>query len=1628
MAEVKNSFISSKMNKDLDDRLIPKNEYRDALNIAVSRSEASDVGALESILGNSIVTSEAYDSPGEIIGYFVDDANSRVYYFKTDHNFVDVAPKTATCQILVYDSSIDTTSVQLEGYWLNFSTKNPVLGVNLVEELLFWTDNRNQPRKINIEKPSSYYFNEDQISVAKVAPVFPVELINLRDSLIDNYRPELDVLPSTMSDASDPDTVPLGVSEFSDSNLSVTKYRNGDPILQAQSLNEWTNAGNNSIGAFCYYDQYIGNEVTYGVLYNKYAVIDPRGLAPTGFTIPTIAQWQNAVPTTGTSQSLKSTTLWEPNTSNTNSSGLNIKPAGWRQAVNVGQDFREVTRSARIWTSDPIFATNQARFVYFNNTTALPNLTSSLTASEGLSVRVIKDAGYNGWNGDPELLKDKFVRFSYRFKFDDNEYSVVAPFSQDVFIPEQEGRFVNNDETQAFITTVIEFMQNSVNNAVLNIKLPCIDIINNYKIKAIDIIYTESDKQSYQVLETVNVDSSFIEKLNNTNIYQYNYQSKQPIKTLPALETTRVFDKVPVRALAQESSGNRILYSNYVESYTAPIGLDYYAFINDKSQQDFIEYPQHSLKQNRNYQVGIILADKFGRQTDVVLSNYDGLLDINGDPQPGSNVYSDYNTLQFNNSILDWRGDNLSVKYLQPIPEGAGVSGYPGAYAKGQYYLVDIQNGVGPAGTGALYPYFRSRSYAYFTANTTNLTTVFTSTAILPGDFNSFNNTFNVYINEGSGWMLKDNGTDYTAAATATGVTVTFTSAVTPGYNVKTELLFGSEKRYRYVIGSSTDARPFFTNFSTDYGKVFSTGEKLSGQYIDYTDILSVFESTFDSSTGDVTGITIETKEEIDIKYLFSTQPLPDVPEPDVTSDVTNASYSINVNGFYTYKFGVKQQQQDYYNVYLPGIVNGYPIKDSDLEQGETGFLTLVSDNINKIPRNLQEVGPLQNQFTSDETIFPRVTNIQKVITGDFSTVNKQFDPSFSPDSVDLVGTIEDIFPLLTGDETNPIPSNSGEVNPNAIYNFNTKPYVAKISTRKPVGLTEDKYDAPTAPEPYPENLGLAVYETSPFISQLELFYETSSAQLISDLNKNIQNDSTDINGSTFANVTVSFFESDSIGTTITGNFFPTSGGQIVTTASCSILNIYSYNPQTQAIDTNIDYMSRFNLVAVGDGSFNIETAQGANDPDGFFAGGPISTLYDVDWRGRFEISLKWTLNGVDTFETVSIQLQNDPPVILYDGAPFTMAPAGQSSITGIYNSTTNPGTDSPLGLNGSAVTSGVGYDPAGTSTVFSGANGWSLVGARYTDNNGSETHYGTYPGNTGGSNPITQFGTIVLQTNAVAAGSGPVKYKQFVLAGSGTNYRQVGSYSVYVELTDDLGSVTGTYLSYTVGSVSYTGQVIYASYASGTNYKGTQSSLLLNTITSGTDKPIWQGQIQNWKNQDIDIYINGGKQNPGAMQVRGCITNGSGLTVGSLGSGNQTGTTGSLIDVTAYGSSQTSGFNTNFQKVATLKAFNPTSLQETQGVSPGEKSPASGGQAGTYDFQECAAVNTIFEVTQNTPPTGYAALNVTWVPSGTIPTIQNPGQFLTQVTSLSPPFYPRTGGSTTSFPTTVPSGGFVGP
>ena len=75
------------------------------------------------------------------------------------------------------------------------------------------------------------------------------------------------------------------------SNLDVNKFRNGDPIPEVKSTEEWLKAAENKQPAWCYYDNNPANGSKYGKLYNWYAVSDPRRLAPFGYHIPSNEEW-----------------------------------------------------------------------------------------------------------------------------------------------------------------------------------------------------------------------------------------------------------------------------------------------------------------------------------------------------------------------------------------------------------------------------------------------------------------------------------------------------------------------------------------------------------------------------------------------------------------------------------------------------------------------------------------------------------------------------------------------------------------------------------------------------------------------------------------------------------------------------------------------------------------------------------------------------------------------------------------------------------------------------------------------------------------------------------------------------------------------------------------------------------------------------------------------------------------------------------------------------------------------------------------------------------------------------------------------------------------------------------------
>ena len=231
MAKVTNNFLKGKMNKDLDERLVPKGEYREAQNILITQSEGSDVGAIENILGNALSRTDVFSHLKieniETIGYYADVLSKKVFWFVSnftgDANDVRTMSRASvmdTCMILMIDLDNDASSITtlVSGSFLNFSKDHLITGVNLIDDLLFWTDNYNQPRKINITKAIAdqyYYTKEEQISVAKVAPYLAPILYN------ENAEAEIDNVPLTNDEDVFSDYLNGDTTVYNDMNINA---------------------------------------------------------------------------------------------------------------------------------------------------------------------------------------------------------------------------------------------------------------------------------------------------------------------------------------------------------------------------------------------------------------------------------------------------------------------------------------------------------------------------------------------------------------------------------------------------------------------------------------------------------------------------------------------------------------------------------------------------------------------------------------------------------------------------------------------------------------------------------------------------------------------------------------------------------------------------------------------------------------------------------------------------------------------------------------------------------------------------------------------------------------------------------------------------------------------------------------------------------------------------------------------------------------------------------------------------------------------------------------------------------------------------------------------------------------
>ena len=781
MPEIKNNFLKGKMNKDLDDRLIPKGEYREAQNIIISESEGSDVGAIENILGNKIPYSDTLTTSNtgnntDIIGYVRDVKNNRIIFFITnfegDATSQDIrtmakadnlgstitgsgsySADTHYCGIYMYRGDQQDVKKLVTGAWLNFSKNHLITGVNILEDMLFWTDNYNQPRKINIDKAfnnynsasDQYYLYEEQISVAKIAPWQPIRLTDCGQLFIGDGDDKTFTLTTDYFS-----TLPSAESEFdvyvNGYKIHASDYTYSSPTITFTGNSNTPNGSNHleqdgapknafevlvkKVSVFSNEEhiesQYLKEKFVRFSYRYRYEDGEYSTLAP--FTQPVFEPLndafldyiQNVSNDLSISEVIKTTKLKLmenqinqvemriPLPELDETAGSNTAPSTWANTFNV-TNIEIVAKESdspavKVIADVKVNATAGSTFMNsiesyhhkpinnFNfivagdHTGTTPAFTLATFDETDLEVGMkmywedttlstaypsMTDVDYtfdtNTADSDPGAGKIKFNNGSAAsvtvIYIDDDSATAGSKEAQYTILKNDTSNTIKgyikvadngdaNTSTRYSVTNVEEatgYWKLTVTGATagssahVTIGAATKDVtfyeVGDPQVKTITGWNATNRTVSYSGSVTIADGTvvTFIPLNHHRQVYKFLYRSEEPYKVIPEDQLIRVFDQVPLRAKAQEISGNRVIYGNYTENYPHPTdeqgnkGINFVAADGRKGNNEHADtagylqwltkqYKYHSAKQRRTYQVGIVFADRFGRQSPVLLS------------------------------------------------------------------------------------------------------------------------------------------------------------------------------------------------------------------------------------------------------------------------------------------------------------------------------------------------------------------------------------------------------------------------------------------------------------------------------------------------------------------------------------------------------------------------------------------------------------------------------------------------------------------------------------------------------------------------------------------------------------------------------------------------------------------------------------------------------------------------------------------------------------------------------------------------------------------------------------------------------------------------------------------------
>ena len=437
MAEFLHTFRGGKMNKDQDERLIPEGQYRDALNLEISTSEGSDTGALQNIKGNTEVLNKIYNPATNsfiewgsdyinsltnaiCIGSFVDTLTNKIYWFIASNEISAIAQFSDSDKIvsplLVEDKSISN--------FLNFRKENLITGISVIDNVLYWTDNQTEPKRLNIAD-----FQNSTINFTTHSKIYGRDFIEEDITVIKKAPLQAPTIEMFASAIGGPGTgiTPVTTEYTVVDRENFTYIPDGDPPEEYVSMPTYAEAQANP----SQYPSGVTGQVT--------------------ITVSDAPTWA-----AGSIVNLKGSYVGDRN---------QIDEFGVRAEVVSGSGTTSITINILSISQD----INKS---YDNN--------GNLTPIEWFVLL----------EEEMPMFEFKFVRFAYRWKYKDNQYSTFSPWTKPAFIG-NEFKYISSDAYNIGMTNNIRKLD------ISNLQW------GNDDVEEIEVLYKESISTAVYLVDTI---------------------------------------------------------------------------------------------------------------------------------------------------------------------------------------------------------------------------------------------------------------------------------------------------------------------------------------------------------------------------------------------------------------------------------------------------------------------------------------------------------------------------------------------------------------------------------------------------------------------------------------------------------------------------------------------------------------------------------------------------------------------------------------------------------------------------------------------------------------------------------------------------------------------------------------------------------------------------------------------------------------------------------------------------------------------------------------------------------------------------------------------------------------------